>query len=47
MIDVTTGAWMIVVGLVLGVCAWASLDYYEQPVLRRARRMQQRKEGAQ
>jgi peptidoglycan/LPS O-acetylase OafA/YrhL len=46
MIDVTTGAWMIVVGLVLGVCAWASLDYYEQPVLRRARRMQQRKEGA-
>jgi peptidoglycan/LPS O-acetylase OafA/YrhL len=47
MIDVTTGAWMIVVGLVLGVCAWASLDYYEQPVLRRARRMQQRKGGAQ
>jgi peptidoglycan/LPS O-acetylase OafA/YrhL len=46
MIDVTTGAWMIVVGLVLGVCAWASLDYYEQPVLRRARRMQQRKAGA-
>jgi peptidoglycan/LPS O-acetylase OafA/YrhL len=47
MIDVTTGAWMIVVGLVLGVCAWASLDYYEQPVLRRARRMKQRKGGAQ
>ena len=47
MIDVTTGAWMIVVGLVLGCCAWASLDYYEQPVLRRARRMQQRKGGAQ
>ena len=47
MIFETCGAWMIVVGLVLGVCAWASLDYYEQPVLRRARRMQQqRKAGA-
>lgn len=47
MISTTCGVWMIVVGLVLGVGAWAALDFYAQPVLRRMRRMQQRKGGAQ
>jgi hypothetical protein len=40
------GVWMIVLGLVGSAISWAALDYYEQPVLRRARRMQQRKAGA-
>ena len=34
-----SGVWMIVVGLVGSVASWAALSYYEQPVLRRARRM--------
>jgi hypothetical protein len=46
MIFETCGALMIVVGLVGFICSWAALSYYEQPVLRRARRMKQRKAGA-
>lgn len=46
MASTTCGVWMIVAGLLWFVASWAAISYYEQPVLRRARRMQQRKEGA-
>lgn len=47
MASMTSGVWMIFVGLVGFVASWAALSYYEQPVLRRARRMASRKGGAQ
>jgi hypothetical protein len=47
MASTTCGVLMIVAGLVGLVASWAAISYYEQPVLRRARRMQQRKGGAQ
>jgi hypothetical protein len=46
MISETCGVLMIVLGLVGFVCSLAARDYLEQPVLRRARRMKQRKGGA-
>jgi len=41
MASTTCGVWMIVAGLLGFVASWAAISYYEQPVLRRARRMRQ------
>jgi len=46
MICETCGALMIALGLVGLVASWAALSYYDQPVLRRMRRMRLRKAGA-